>query len=90
MSTPDEPEGPRLMAGEPATDTPSKPVPALTPRQNSTPPESVSSAQKPMILAVLQVFMLMLALAGSSYAAYTVATWTEESDRTTEPNELLV
>jgi len=90
MSPPDELEGPRLIAGEPATDTASKPVPALTARQHSTAPQSVSPARKPMVLAVLQVFMLMLALAGSSYAAYTVATWTEESDRTTEPNELLV
>ena len=90
MSTPDELEGPRLIAGEPATDTASKPVPALTARQNSTSPQSTSPARKPMVLAVLQVFMLMLALAGSSYAAYTVATWTEESDRTTELNELLV
>ena len=90
MSTPDQLEGPRLIAGEPATDAPSKAVPPLTVRQETTTPQSDSPVRKMSALAVLQVLMLLLALAGSSYAAYTVATWTEDAERTTEPNELLV
>lgn len=90
MSTPDELDGPRLIAGEPATNSASKPVPALTGNHSQVAEMTSNPARKPVLLAVVQVVMLIFALAASSYAAYTVSQWPEDEGADSEANELLV
>ena len=90
MSTPSEPDGPTHIAGEPASQTPGKSVPPLSTSDSPSRVENQPQNRTPVAFALIQVMMLVLALAASGYAAYTVATWPEESNVNSNSNELLV
>ena len=90
MSTPTEQEGPTPIAGEPAPRQHGKPVPQLPSEQPSELPIETPSRRSIKVLAFLQVLLLFGAVAISSYALYTVATWSEDSDDSSSNNELLI
>ena len=90
MSPPNEQDGPTLIAGEPAQTETSKPVPALPGAADAEQPIQTGSTRRRKILAVLQVLLLVGALGISSYAMYTVATFSEDSPNVEPSTELLI
>ena len=90
MSTPTEQEGPTPIAGEPAPREPGKPVPQLPSEQPLEQPIETPSRRSYKLLALLQVLLLLGAVAISSYALYTVATYSEPNDDSPSNNELLI
>ena len=90
MSTPTEQEGPTPIAGEPAPREPGKPVPQLPSEQPLEQPIETPSRRSYKVLALLQVLLLLGAVAISSYALYTVATYSEQNDDSPTNNELLI
>jgi ELWxxDGT repeat protein len=90
MSPPNEQDGPTPIAGEPAQTETSKPVPALPGPTDAEQPIQSGSTRRRKILAVLQVLLLVGALGISSYAMYTVATFSEDSANIEPTSELLI
>ena len=90
MSPPNEQDGPTHIAGEPAQTETSKPVPALPGPTDAEQPIQSGSTRRRKVLAVLQVLLLVGAVSISSYAMYTVATFSEDNQKVEPATELLI